>query len=391
MKLVLILILFLGSIFLPFAQQIPNLPIPICAGTAEVINDSIFFFGGANRWAGTIRYSTVYKFDGVSWSFYDSIPDNNVWGMESVVTGNEIFLFAGWPSGARNVRKYDAVAKNWEYLNQGPNTGPYGICVEYLNDHIYLFSTTGSVQEYDLVNDSWLAKTSNSRPGFSLSSVVYQDEVYLMGFYDSTFYKYNPVADEWTQLADTPFQLSRCAMEVINDKIYCAGGSPQGNVEPLESLLAYDVVSNTWAIDEFEMMNERVWMADIMYNNQFIVLGGLDSTSFAVDIVEEIIPIGPITGYKEQLDQPSEYFLSQNYPNPFNPNTIIKFSVPFSGKVTLTVFNILGENVTTLVNESKAAGSYEVNFNASELPSGTYFYQLRSEKTVETKRMILLK
>lgn len=373
------------------AQNIPNLPIPICSGTAEVINDSIFIFGGANRWAGTILYQTVYKFDGTGWSLYDSIPDNNVWGMESVVVGNEIYLFAGWPSGGRLVRKYDVINKTWNYLNQSPNTANYSIGVEYLNNHIYLFNTTGAVYEYDLATDTWQTKTPNSTPAHSISSVAYQDEVYILGVYDSTFYKYTPLTDVWTQLANPPYKITRCAMEVINNKIYCAGGSPEGNVAPVRTMLGYDVLSDTWSIDQFELTDERAWMASVMYNNQFMVMGGFDSTGFAVDVVEEIIPLGPATETQEKFNQPAEYFLNQNYPNPFNPSTTIQYSVPEASFISLKVFDVLGNEVATLINGYKQAGDHKVDFNAEELGSGIYFYKLQTNSFVGTMKMILMK
>jgi hypothetical protein len=96
--------------------------------------------------------------------------------------------------------------------------------------------------------------------------------------------------------------------------------------------------------------------------------------------------------------QPNEFRLEQNYPNPFNPNTKIKYTIPnvsLSGvegsRVQLKVYDVLGNEVATLVNESKPAGSYEVEFNASNLSSGVYFYKLQSGSFVETRKMILLK
>jgi len=90
------------------------------------------------------------------------------------------------------------------------------------------------------------------------------------------------------------------------------------------------------------------------------------------------------------------FSLSQNYPNPFNPVTKIKFEIPDQVRhdnalVTLKVYDILGREIATLVNEEKPAGEYEVEFNAANLPSGIYFYQLRAGQFTETKKMILLK
>ncbi|MFW9952195.1 MAG: T9SS type A sorting domain-containing protein [Candidatus Thorarchaeota archaeon] len=88
---------------------------------------------------------------------------------------------------------------------------------------------------------------------------------------------------------------------------------------------------------------------------------------------------------------PSSYLLSQNYPNPFNPSTIINYQIPEINFVTLKVFNALGNEITTLVNEEKPVGEYEVNFNGSELPSGVYFYRIQAGDFIETKKMILIK
>ena len=91
----------------------------------------------------------------------------------------------------------------------------------------------------------------------------------------------------------------------------------------------------------------------------------------------------------------NNYSLEQNYPNPFNPSTKIHFVIASTAKqsqlVTLKVYDVLGNEVATLVDEYKPAGSYEINFDASSRASGIYYYQLKSESFIETKKMILLK
>jgi photosystem II stability/assembly factor-like uncharacterized protein len=88
---------------------------------------------------------------------------------------------------------------------------------------------------------------------------------------------------------------------------------------------------------------------------------------------------------------PSEFNLCQNYPNPFNPTTTINYSIPKVGQVKLTVFNTIGSKVATIVNEYKPAGNYSVQFNASSLASGIYFYRIESGQFSQIKKMILLK
>jgi hypothetical protein len=88
---------------------------------------------------------------------------------------------------------------------------------------------------------------------------------------------------------------------------------------------------------------------------------------------------------------PTEFYLSQNYPNPFNPTTKIKFTISDLRFTTLKVYDVLGREVTTLVNEEKQPGVYEVEFNAGNLASGIYYYQLKAGEFLETKKMILTK
>lgn len=106
--------------------------------------------------------------------------------------------------------------------------------------------------------------------------------------------------------------------------------------------------------------------------------GGLWRTDYSTDVVkEESIPVN--------------YALFHNYPNPFNPSTTIRFQLPVSNHVTLKVFDNLGKEVATLVNEKKSAGNYEVNFNSSKISSGVYFYRLTAGSFSILKKMILLR
>ena len=89
-------------------------------------------------------------------------------------------------------------------------------------------------------------------------------------------------------------------------------------------------------------------------------------------------------------ENPSTFRLFQNYPNPFNPSTTIKYSIPHIENVTIKIYDVLGREAKTLVNEEKPAGVYEINWNASKLSSGVYFYQLKAGEFIQTKKMILL-
>jgi len=107
----------------------------------------------------------------------------------------------------------------------------------------------------------------------------------------------------------------------------------------------------------------------------------LCTTNGGVSFIEE----------EEIYEIPANYNLSQNYPNPFNPSTKIRYSIPQSSNVVIEVFDILGNEIETLVSEEKTAGTYEKTLYAENLPSGVYFYRLQAGSFVEIKKMVLLK
>ena len=103
-----------------------------------------------------------------------------------------------------------------------------------------------------------------------------------------------------------------------------------------------------------------------------------------------------ITSVESERQISDEYVLSQNYPNPFNPNTTIKYSIPRHVKhqtsnVKLIIYDILGREVSTLVNRGQNQGNYSCSFNASNLTSGIYFYRLQTGEFVDIKKMLLIK
>jgi hypothetical protein len=98
-----------------------------------------------------------------------------------------------------------------------------------------------------------------------------------------------------------------------------------------------------------------------------------------------------LTDIKQVDALPTKFELQQNYPNPFNPTTVIEFSLANEAMTSLRVYNILGQEVALLVNQNQKPGTYKVNFDASELTSGIYFYQLNSGSMKIVKKMLLIK
>ncbi len=121
----------------------------------------------------------------------------------------------------------------------------------------------------------------------------------------------------------------------------------------------------------------------IIFNKDNVSIKDSSKSSFSIS--------SSINAVENNSNTPMHFSLDQNYPNPFNPTTSISFQLSKSGFVTLKVFDVLGNVVSTLVNGYKSEGKYSINFDASHLTSGIYYYQLRAEKFLSTKKMLLMK
>ena len=88
---------------------------------------------------------------------------------------------------------------------------------------------------------------------------------------------------------------------------------------------------------------------------------------------------------------PLVFKLMQNYPNPFNPSTIISYSLALESKVTIKIYNLLGQEIKTLVNRTESTGNHQITFNAGDLPSGIYLYRMQAGDYIQIKKMVLLK
>jgi hypothetical protein len=121
---------------------------------------------------------------------------------------------------------------------------------------------------------------------------------------------------------------------------------------------------------------------------QWVANTSNQGSSFSLDLVQVTSPVGI---KNINYESPTAYSLSQNYPNPFNPSTTINYGIPKAEMVEIVVYDILGRAVVKLVNEYQQAGIYDVNFDASDLSSGAYFYQLKSGSFSGVKKMVLIK
>lgn len=164
--------------------------------------------------------------------------------------------------------------------------------------------------------------------------------------------------------------------------------SPEyGQYDASGKFIAFPVPKTTWTKDQLS----AYWNAITVHNDKS---GGIHNPKYIITAMKGAMSIlGIPVGISEDENGviPTTYALQQNYPNPFNPSTTIKFSIPKAGNVKLTVYDILGKEVSTLVNNFLNAGEYNFQFNASNLASGIYLYRLESTNFVKTNKMLLMK
>jgi bacillopeptidase F (M6 metalloprotease family) len=165
-------------------------------------------------------------------------------------------------------------------------------------------------------------------------------------------------------------------------------GSFQPTGEPV-----YDGIISNWVEENISLANYL--SSEFKIRFQLESDGGVREDGWYVDDIGILIYTIP-TSSQDDAETVTQFELEQNYPNPFNPSTKIKYSIPSNlnretSNVSLKVYDVLGNAVATLVNEQKPAGTYEVEFDASNLSSGIYFYRLAAGSRIQTKKLILLK
>ena len=142
------------------------------------------------------------------------------------------------------------------------------------------------------------------------------------------------------------------------------------------------------------VVNITAGLTDFSNSQRMHYFGATSQAVFGVKLdVKDLWTYPAQTGVANEEDPllAESFKLNQNYPNPFNPSTVISYQLPASGKVTLKVYDLLGQEVATLVNTTMSAGAHEVSFDASRLASGMYIYRIQSGNFIQTRKMLLVK
>lgn len=351
------------------------------------INDNTGFLSGGSGGGTAYLYKSTDS--GLNW-FVVSSPAATMWDGISVRSNDTIFVIDSEPLTG-GVYKTINGGVNWVRQLQLGNLNPTKIYF-YNSNTGYISKTTGS---------PYIRKTTNGGTNWNL--ITSGDGFLDMAFTDSmTGWKANVDVKKTTdgglnwisQSLPSVNGMSIWGMIKIalvnKDTIWGVGNTINFPGYGSRAFLykttnggvnwGYQIADTSFGFFRFyhlQFLNKRIGWAYSVGSGIHTTVGG--DTTFLTNI----------NNSNSQIS--NNFILNQNYPNPFNPNTVISYQLSVAGFISLKVYDLNGREITTLINKKQSAGSYSVEFNASNLSSGIYFYTLQTDKFTDTKKMILVK
>ena len=345
------------------------------------------------------------------------------------------------------MERYDIINDYWSEFVTGLIPRRY-TSAEFVSSQgkIYIFNGysfngsayTDTIEIVDVNSGELTYNNSNPYPVEHGGSAVWDGKIYIFGgsnsgVYSNRLYEFNPATFDWIRLPDMP-ESKQTSGRIVDGKLYVFGGY-HGSVS--SRIDVYDIQNGSWSFVGYlssgisahatTVSGNKIWLVGdytnfqslgvfdtaslIFYpltnnmigrrhagtitfdNNLYIFGGNQDSLSTSALNSLQYADISNFTVSVPNINDkyPASFKVFQNYPNPFNPTTKIKYEIPKTSFVIIKVYNVLGKQVAALVNEEKSAGNYEINFDASELASGIYFYCINAGSFTDTKKMILLR
>jgi photosystem II stability/assembly factor-like uncharacterized protein len=336
-------------------------------------------FFSTKQYLNSLQYSNTGKIWAVgdSGMFLKSINNGISWNefnlsSQSIGNINDVFFITdeiGWISGSGIFKTTDG-GSNWENIWQGG-----GIESVFFNsiENGWFCNTSGSIYHTSDGGQNWTFQFSSS---LSLNKIVFNTNNHGIA-----------VGREIAITTDGGIHWEQIDLlentDVLYDVYFLNDSDIIGVGRPGSIIISNDG-GNNWK-KSFNHIYNDIFCIDGIDNSLWIggrhgtLLGTREANLVDVDLADESNLIF------------DDFLLHQNYPNPFNPSTKIKFAISKDGNVKIKIYDFLGREIKTVFNEYKQAGTYEINFNAAELSSGIYYYQISAGDYFETKKMVLLK
>jgi len=370
---------------LPFVSQLTDSRMQVCGGDMVMIDGSYFLVGGQN-------FSGEYKNGRDKNSFFQQYT--NKYSKFSIVSIGSVISIQNY------VEFPDAVNLHRRDMNVVPMINPdgsegaslYGGVFKYDRDLPYLNPVNITSTGYAL-DESFSQRFSQYSCAFLNMYDSVKKDMHTVFFGGTSLY-YIDAASQVKMDTLVPFIKDITAVSKLQN------GTSTETILPIKFTEYLGTNAKLILNDNIPHYNNGVMkLASVPTRTQIgYIFGGIrvplpnyTSGSASDRIFKVYVTYSPVGITQINSEVPSSFSLKQNYPNPFNPNTNIKFNVSKAGNVKITVYNAMGREVEQLVNNNLTAGSYEVNWNAANMPSGVYFYKFTSENFSDVKKMMLVK
>jgi len=389
------LVLFSFNVYAQSKPWTKKADLPNGIGSASAVDGKIYIAGGSVLPSiADVAYNRVYDPSTDTWEEKTPVPTPRGFLTTAVVNDTIFAIGGGYPAAKKAVEAYAPATDTWT-KKQDMLNNRLGMDAAVVNGIIYIFGgnyTSRNCEAFDPATNTWTKKTDMPEGGGVVSVTAYNGLIYVFGggYYSSYSFVqvYNPQTDAWTKKEDMPTPRFAFQTFLVNEKIYALGGVKSEGGASLATVEVYDPVADIWETRSNMPLN-LAWFTGAVVNDKIYIIGGVQSWASNANV--------SVWEYDPSLDTPvsagnvseTTFNLEQNYPNPFSSVTTIKYTVPVASKVAIKIYDLIGKEIETLLNEEKPTGTYEVTWQARNLPGGIYFYQLNSGGLVETKKMIL--
>jgi hypothetical protein len=374
-----------------------DMPTPRIVTNASVINDKIYVIGGMDFNYLNIAVNEVYDPVTDTWENKKALPTRKAFPSAAAVDDIIYVIGGGFPDTTSTVNAYDPVTDSWTAKANmlSERFAAHAAVVDGIIYNIAGNHYDRNMEAYDPTIDTWTRKTDIPETWGIVRITAYDGLIYAFGGgFDtsplSSVYAYDPKKDRWTKKKNMPTPRCACWTYLVDGKIYVIGGMDRAFGQILSNVEVYDPGSDSWETRP-NMPLKRTIFAGAVVKGKIYVIGGI--STWAGPEEEEVWEYDPAfhTGVAGSSELPTHFVLEQNFPNPFNPTTVVRYLLPVARDIRLAIYDMLGREVSVLVNERRDAGVHEVKFDCSGLSSGMYFYRMQAGDFVQSKALVILK
>ena len=377
--------------------------------SSTLFNGLLYIPGGLNAGGGVSTRIDIYDPASGEWLPNEVLPQAVHHTGLRTLNGNLVLPggYIGNFFAISTLYQLDAETNDW--LQLAPMNTPRGAHVAVVKDgKLYVIGgrngsgLLNSTEVYDPSTNEWTTLQPMPTAREHIAGAVIDSLIYVVGGRTTitndltTLEAYNPVANRWTTKAAMPTARSGLTAATMNGKLYAIGGeffaSPTGVFEENEE---YDPATDTWR-EMAPLPTPRHGMGAVTVEDTIFVIGGGPVAGFGVTNVNEGFTLSPLSTDVSEETIIKQVQLFQNYPNPFNGSTQISFELDRATQLKLSIYDVLGQPVRIVASGKFPAGAHKLLWNAIDdqgvaVSSGVYFYQLETERSQLTRRLLYIR